>query len=110
MDSESAVLAAREVRVLEPRQPGVLERAREAWRYRALVPFFARTFIQKTYRRTRLGWLWVPLRPSMSVGSRVLICGGVLGAPSSGKPYLLFCLVGTSTWQLFSGATLWTTR
>jgi lipopolysaccharide transport system permease protein len=98
------------VRVIEPRQPGIAERMLEAWRYRALVPYFARAAVEKTYRRTWLGWLWIPLRPALSVGARVLVFGGLLGAPSLGKPYLLFFLVGISAWQLFSQSALWATR
>lgn len=100
----------KELRVLEPRQPGVRERALEAWRYRRLVSYFGRTYIEKTYKKTWLGWIWVPLRPVLNVGTRVAVFGGLLGAPSSGKPYLLFFLVGTSAWQLFSQTALWSTR
>lgn len=102
--------AAKEVRVIEPRQPGVRERIAEAWRYRRLVSYFGRAYIEKSYKKTWLGWIWIPLRPILNVGTRVVVFGGLLGAPSGGKPYLLFFLVGTSAWQLFSQTALWSTR
>lgn len=98
------------VRVIEPRQPGSLARIREFWRYRALTWYFGRQALEKLYKKTWLGWLWIPLRPVISVGSRVLVFGGLLGAPSEGVPYLLFFLVGLSTWQLFAYTLFWATR
>jgi lipopolysaccharide transport system permease protein len=105
-----SAVARTPVRVITPRRPGVRERVAEAWAYRNLLGYFARNCVEKLYRRTWLGWLWIPLRPILTVGSRVLVFGGLLNAPSLGKPYLLFFLVGTSTWMLFSQAALWATR
>jgi lipopolysaccharide transport system permease protein len=98
------------VQVIEPRRPGPFERLREAWAYRSLLRFFARRFIEKMYVRTWLGKLWIPLRPVLSVGARVLIFGGLLGVPSEGTPYLLFFLVGIAAWELFSQTAYWATR
>ncbi|MGH2837702.1 MAG: ABC transporter permease [Thermoleophilaceae bacterium] len=100
----------REVRVIEPRQPGVLERFVEAWRYRSLVRFFGRRFIEKLYLRTWLGWLWIPLRPIADLGSRVFVFGGLLGVGVAGVPYLLYVLVGMSAWELFDRTAYWATR
>jgi lipopolysaccharide transport system permease protein len=96
--------------VIEPRQPGLRHRARELWRYRSLLRFFAHQFVERRYRRTVLGWLWLPLRPMLAVGSRVLIFGALLAIPSNGIPYLLFFLVGYGTWHLFSGYLMYATR
>lgn len=97
-------------RVIEPRQPGVLQRAREAWGFRGLVPFFGRRFVEKLYMRTWLGWLWVPLRPTLDFGTRVFIFGGLFGVTTTGVPYLLFVLVGMSAWELFDRTAYWSTR
>lgn len=102
--------AAPQVRAIEPRQPGIWERIREFWAYRSLLGFFGRRYVQKMYIRTWLGWLWLPLRPLLSVGARVLVFGGVLAIPSDGLPYLLFFLVGMSAWELFASTTYWATR
>jgi lipopolysaccharide transport system permease protein len=96
--------------VIEPRRPGLRHRARELWRYRSLLRFFARQFVERRYRRTVLGWLWLPLRPMLAVGSRVLIFGALLAIPSNGIPYLLFFLVGYGTWHLFSSYLMYATR
>lgn len=99
-----------ELRVIEPRHPGVAERAREAWRFRGLVPFFGRRFVEKLYLRTWLGWLWVPLRPTFDFATRAFIFGGVFGVDTRSVPYLLFVLVGMSAWELFDRTAYWSTR
>jgi lipopolysaccharide transport system permease protein len=96
--------------VIEPRQAGVLARVPEWWRYRRLTTYFGRLQLEKLYRRTVLGWLWIPLRPVISIASRVLVFGGLLGTPSGGIPYLLFFLVGLTAWQLFAYTLFWATR
>jgi len=98
------------VTVIEPRQPGILARTREFWDYRRMTWFFGLMFIEKLYARTILGWVWIPLRPLIAVASRVLIFGGLLGAPSQGVPYFLFFLVGFGSWQFFSYLAFWGTR
>jgi homopolymeric O-antigen transport system permease protein len=80
------------------------------WAYRRLLPFFGLTFVRKSYQRTKLGVLWIPLRPALGVGARVLIFGGLLGVPSGGVPYLIFFLVGMAAWQFFYRALYWATR
>lgn len=98
------------VRIITPRQPGIIERAREFWAYRKLTVYFGRRLLEKLYRRTWLGWWWIPLRPVISIGSRVFVFGGLLGVPSGGVPYLLFFIVGLTGWQLFSYTLFWATR
>jgi lipopolysaccharide transport system permease protein len=99
-----------QVRVITPRRQGAVERAREFWEYRRLLAFFARRFTEKMYIRTWLGRVWIPLRPVLSVGARVLIFGGLLSVPSEGKPYLIFFLVGVASWELFAQTAYWATR
>jgi lipopolysaccharide transport system permease protein len=96
--------------VIEARRPGTVERLRELWAYRRLTAYFARRYIQKGYQRTWLGWIWIPLRPVLSIAPRVLVFGGLLGAPSGRVPYLVFFLVGTSAWELFERTAYWATR
>jgi lipopolysaccharide transport system permease protein len=102
--------AERELWVIEPRHTGPLAQLREFWRYRGLVPFFGRRYIQKRYVRTWLGRFWLPLRPAMAVSSSVLVFGGLLSVPSGGVPYLIFFLVGSSAWHLFAETAYWATR
>jgi lipopolysaccharide transport system permease protein len=98
------------VSVIQPRQPGVLARVREYWRFRRMTLYFGFTFLEKFYRRTVLGWVWIPLRPVISVGTRVLVFGGLLAAPSGGVPYTIFFLVSFASWQLFGYTAFWGTR
>jgi lipopolysaccharide transport system permease protein len=96
--------------VVEPRRPGVAERLRELRQSRALFSFFARRALEKIYARTVLGWGWLLARPLIDVGTRALIFGGLLGAPSGGIPYFLFFLAGMTIWSLFERTTWWATR
>lgn len=109
-EPERRSASRRVVQIIEPRRPGTFVRLSEVWRYRRLVRYFSRKYIEKRYIRTWLGWLWLPLRPILSVGSRVLLFGALLAVPSEGKPYLLFYLVGFSAWTLFAETTYWATR
>lgn len=86
------------------------ERVREFWRARRLVPYFGRRSLEKRYRRTWIGWPWIPLRPVLDVGSRALLFGGLLGVPSQGIPYPIFLLVGMAAWQLFDRTAYWAMR
>lgn len=97
-------------RVIEPRATGVRERVRELWRSRRMVRFFGRRFIEKSFLRTWLGRLWLPLRPILDVGSKILIFGLLLNAPSDGVPYAVFFLIGQSAWIFFSTTLYWMTR
>lgn len=99
-----------DVRVIEPRPPRVLARLRETWRFRALIGFFAMRSAQKLYMRTFLGILWLPLRPAIFLTSQILIFGGLLNAPSEGKPYAVFFIVGSSAWEFFHRTAYFATR
>lgn len=101
---------AKSLQVIEPRQSGALERLREAWHRRGLLPYFSKRMVEKLYLRTWLGVVWVPLRPILTVVSSVFVFGGVLGVASHGVPYVIFLLVGLSAWQLFAMSALWATR
>jgi lipopolysaccharide transport system permease protein len=98
------------VRVIEPRTGSIRERIVDAWTYRHLVVFFARRQLEKRYRRTMLGWIWLPLRPSLDVGMRAFVFGGLLGVQSGSTPYLLFLLVGMSAWFMFERTLFWSMR
>ena len=103
-------LTAQAVRVIEPRQPGVRERLAEFWSYRSMTLHFGRMMLEKLYRRTWLGWLWIPLRPLLTVGPAAFVFGGLLGISSGDVPYALFFLVSMAAWELFSLTLLWGTR
>ena len=96
--------------VIEARQNGLLDRARELWRYRYLWWYFAADTITSTFRRSQLGWLWLLARVTAPVGLNAAVFGGVLGVDSGRTPYFLFFLCGTTTWVLFERSLLFVTR
>jgi lipopolysaccharide transport system permease protein len=98
------------VRVIEPRRPGLFAPVREGWRRRRMLPFFALKTLQKTYNRTWLGVLWLPLRPGIDLILKIGVIGTLIGSPAPGVPYLLFAMVGMSVWELFEKAAFWGTR
>ena len=106
----SASLPDPRVTVIEPRRRGGAERARELWRHRGLVRFFSGRATQKMYARTKLGKLWIPLRPILDTSSKALIFGGLLGAQANGAPYLIFFMAGMASWTLFDRSLYWMTR
>jgi lipopolysaccharide transport system permease protein len=109
-DRSGTRAGARPVRVIEPLAPGPRERLAEWWTYRRTLRFFGRRLIQKSYLRTVLGWVWIPLRPIMDVGTKILVFGFLLKAPSDGIPYAIFFLIGQSCWLFFSSTLYWMTR
>jgi lipopolysaccharide transport system permease protein len=96
--------------VIEPRRPGVRARLSEVWAYRRLIGFLGRKLVEKMTIKSKLGILWVPIRPLLTVASRALVFGGVLAAPSEGLPYFLFFLTGMAAWSLFDRTLFWSAR
>lgn len=96
--------------VIEPRRPGAAHAAAELWRSRRLVGWFGKRLLEKRYQRTWLGWVWLPLRPTLDVVARAFVFGSILSAPSEGVPYLLFFLIGMSAWNLFEESVFWSAR
>ena len=97
-------------RVLTPPRWTPLEALLEAWRSRALIPYFGRRFLERRYARTVLGWIWIPLRPALDVGARVLLFGGFLGVASGDRPYFMFFIIGMAAWVLFERTAVWALR
>jgi len=96
--------------VIQPRREGLVARLRDAWRYRALMRFFASKSIQKLYRRTVLGRSWIFIRPLFPLVVNTLVFGGMLRVGSHGVPYFIFLTTGTSLWDLFANSVMWGTR
>ena len=96
--------------VVAPARSGLAALGREVWRYRRLVRFFAVKALEKIYARTKLGWLWLVIRPLFPLAVNSLVFGGMLGVGSDGLPYFLFLVAGTAIWELFAGCLMWGTR
>ncbi len=96
--------------VVEPRRTGIRAAFHEFWESRRFVRYFGRGFLRKRYARTWLGFLWLPLRPSISVATRLLVFGGLIGISAGKTPYPVFFLIAAASWQLFAEAAYWSTR
>jgi lipopolysaccharide transport system permease protein len=107
---EAAAAPVKDGWVIEPRRSGPVARARELWRYRRLLRYFAARSIDKMVRRTILGNWWLVIRPLFPLAVSTVIFGGMLNVPSGGVPYFLFLLVGTAIWELFGTSLMWATR
>jgi lipopolysaccharide transport system permease protein len=93
-----------------PRDPGPVATIADVWRHRWLLRFIGTRALQKMYRRTSLGWLWLVINPLFPLAIRVLIFGVLLGADSNGLPYFLFLLGGTVVWDGFASSLMRGTR
>lgn len=95
---------------ITPRDAGVVDTVADVWRHRGLVRFIGSRALQKMYRRTVLGWLWLFINPLFPLALRAIIFGGLLGVASGGLPYFLFLVAGSIVWDTFASSLLWGTR
>jgi lipopolysaccharide transport system permease protein len=89
---------------------GALRRLEEVWRYRRILWFFAVKAVQGLYAKTRLGPVWLLVRPLAPIVAASLVFGQVMQVPSDGFPYFLFLLVGTTIWNFFDSPLIFATR
>ena len=101
---------SRQTWVIEPAQVGVIARAKEFWRYRRILWFFAGRRIRERYEDTTLGMFWLFARPLMPIIISTIIFGSLLQVPSEGIPYFLFFLAGNSCWRIFERSLFWSSR
>ena len=98
------------VRITDPWKAGVRPRFHELWRYRSLLPWMGKEFILKRYRRTYLGYLWIPLRPGMDILTQTLFFGGILQVGSGDRPYFIYIAFGRAGWMIFDRSMHWSAR
>lgn len=89
---------------------GAVQRFEEMWRYRRILGFFAIKAVQGLYAKTRLGPVWLVVRPLAPLLAATLAFGTVMKVPSDGFPYFLFLLVGTTIWNFFDTPLIFATR
>src|SRR5919197_891829 len=102
--------AHQRVQVITPWRPGVIPRFQELWRYRSVLPWMGKEFIVKRYRRTYLGYFWIPLRPGMDILTQTFIFGGVLQVASGDRPYFIYIAFGRAGWMIFDRSLHWSAR
>ena len=100
----------RRVSVIEARRSDFRSALTELWRYRAFSFYFGGRFLRKRYMQTWLGLAWLPLRPTLNVGLKLLVFGGLIGISAGATPYPVFFLIASAAWQLFSECLSWSTR
>jgi lipopolysaccharide transport system permease protein len=98
------------ITLIGPWRGGVLPRFEEIWRYRAILPYLAKQFVIRRYRRTYLSWLWIPLRPGIDIISKTLFFGGLLQVSSGDRPYFIFIAFASAGWMLFERCLYWGAR
>jgi len=109
MSAQEAAAVGAPVEVRDHR-PSVWEMVRESWAHRDLLPRIGIRAIVKGYSGTKLGRLWLVIRPVMGIFALAFLFGAVLDAPSQGVPYVLFLLVGFGGWMTFERSVFWATR
>lgn len=100
----------RPLRVIERRRASLWAPLREGWARRGMWPFFAVKAMQKIYARTWLGILWLPLRPGADLILKVAVIGQLIDAAPKNVNYVLFAIIGMTTWEMFDKLAFWGTR
>ena len=95
---------------ITPHTTGLRQTVSDAWRHRRLLGFLSTRAVQKMYRRTVLGWVWLFINPLFPLALRALIFGGLIGVSSEGIPYFLFLVAGSIAWDTFASSLTWGTR
>jgi lipopolysaccharide transport system permease protein len=94
----------------DPKRQGLVAAAREVWEYRRFVSFLGAKSFRKLYARTMLGWSWVFIGPLFPIVLNLFVFGGLIGLTSEGVPYFLFLTIGSTSWNFFAAALMWSTR
>jgi len=97
--------------VIEDRGPTLRTDLRRAWQERGLIGPLGGRVLASRISGTKLGRLWLVIRPFMSSVGMALIFGGVLGVPTpNGIPYLVFFMTGMVCWRGFERFVFYSTR
>lgn len=80
----------------------ILEKSKELLRYWDLLKSIVRREFKVLYRRTILGPIWYLLQPLLASLIYVVVFNKVANISTDGLPSILFYLLGTSLWGLFS--------
>jgi lipopolysaccharide transport system permease protein len=98
------------IKTIEPWRPGVQARFEEVWRYRRMLSYLGKQFVLRRYRKTYLGWLWIPMKPGIDILSKTLFFGGLLQVSSGDRPYFIFVAFASAGWTLFERCLYWGAR
>jgi lipopolysaccharide transport system permease protein len=89
----------------------ILASLRETWAERSLIAPLGARFLAKRIQNTKLGRLWLLIRPLMDSLGKTLLFGGVLNISTGSRvPYFLFLFAGLLGWRLFERGLLYASR
>lgn len=77
---------------------------RGLWNYRELLYFLTWRDIKVRYKQTFIGAAWAIVQPLFTMVVFTVFFGILIGVPSDGVPYPLFCYAGLLPWMFFSNA------
>ena len=77
---------------------------REVWHYRDLIVLFVQRHFALSFKQTILGPIWVFLTPIITSLMYAFVFGNIAGISTDGVPIVLFYLVSTASWTLFSSS------
>lgn len=89
----------------------ILPTLRETWVERRLIAPLGARFLAKRIQNTKLGRLWLLIRPLMDSLGKTLLFGGVLNITTGSRvPYFIFLFAGLLGWRLFERGLLYASR
>lgn len=74
----------------------------EVWKYKDLIILFTKKNFKLIYKQTILGPLWIILQPIISSFLYTIVFGKIAGLSSDGVPQVLFYLLSSTIWAMFS--------
>jgi lipopolysaccharide transport system permease protein len=89
--------------IIEPGKPWSRLGIGEVWEHRDLLKYFVLRMLRGRYRPTRLGYLWLVLRPGLLCAVYVLVVGFLFKIQSTTTPFPLFVFFGVSLFLFFAG-------
>ncbi|HEY6887979.1 MAG TPA: hypothetical protein VI300_09375 [Solirubrobacter sp.] len=95
---------------LDRYRPSIPRAVADAWHDRYVLPWLSLRVVAKGFAGTRLGRLWLILRPALELSGMAVLFGAVFNAPSDGLPYVMFLLSGQAAWRFFQISVLFGAR
>ena len=89
-------------KVISPHPVSTLAYFKRVWQYKSLIVTLAKRDIQGYFAQTLLGWLWMVIKPIITLGLFSVFFGEWLSLDTASVPYPLFAFSGMVIWYSFS--------